>query len=294
MRKFDFLLIGAQKSGTTWLWGMLDQHPGVDLPDEKEIHYFGGVELYRRGPAWYYAHFEDVRPDLLTGEASTSYLYDRIPYWNNDDSQIEYADDLPTIPELVAAENPDAKIVVILRDPVRRAFSAYRHWMRKGDLSPLLGLRRVATELPKMRILEYGFYARHLAAWRKVFRDDQIKILLFEEDVKSNPESGLREVFSFLGLDEEFLPVNPDRTIHKSWSWTRSAVEYYAGPFRRVVRRGAIGEFLNRSTFLDRLAVRRADIEFLRECYLPEKEQLESILGRSLDVWDYGESLLTK
>jgi len=294
MRKFDFLIIGAQKAGTTWLWNMLDQHPGTDLPNKKEIHYFGGAELYRQGPGWYYSHFDNLRSDLLTGEASTSYLFDRIPYWENTSRSIEYPDDLSSIPELVAAENPDAKIVVVLRDPVHRALSAYKHWMRQGNLSPLLGLRRTAEELPKMRILEYGFYARYLAEWEKVFPKDQMCVLVFEEDVKSNPDAGLRAIYEFLGLDATFRAADRDRAIHRSWSWTRCALEYYAGPFRRVVRHGSIGEFLDRSRFLDRFAVRRSDIEFLRENYLREKPDLEALLGRELNVWSYGEELLAE
>jgi len=292
VRKFDFLLIGAQKSGTSWLWDKLDQHPGTDLPAQKEIHYFGGVELYRQGPAWYYAHFQDLNPDLLTGEASTSYLFDRLPYWHNDSQEIEYAADAQTIPELVAAENPDAKIVVVLRDPVRRAISAYRHWTKKGNLSPGLGLRRTAIEHPKMRILEYGFYARHLAAWRKVFPDEQIQILIFEEDVRGNPDSGLKKLYEFLGLDAGFQPAEREDKVHKSWSWTRSAVRYYAGPFRRFVNHGPLGEYLDNNDFLKRFSVRAADIKYLRESYLPEKLLLEKIIGRNLDVWDYGERLL--
>lgn len=293
MRKFDFLLIGAQKSGTSWLWDMLDKHPGTDLPALKEIHYFGGVELFSRGPEWYYSHFENTNPDLITGEASTSYLFDRIPYWNNEGPQIEYAPELPTIPQLVAAEKPDAKIIVVLRDPVHRAISAYQHWMRKGGLSPLRSLRRIAAELPKMRILEYGFYAQHLAAWRKEFSEEQIEVLIFEEDISRNPLAGLQKVYGFLELDTGFVPGDLERKVHRSWSWTRSAVRFYAGPFRRLVARGAVGEFLDRNSFLDRFAIRNLDIEYLREYYLPEKEQLEEILARKLDIWDYGERLLT-
>ena len=293
MRKFDFLLIGAQKSATSWLWDKLDQHPGTDLPAEKEIHYFGGEEIFRRGPEWYYRHFENTNPALLTGEASTSYLYDRVPYWYNGVPAIEYAEDLPTIPELVAAENPEAKIVVVLRDPVHRAVSAYRHYTKKGLESPLIGLRRTAIEHPKMRILEYGFYARYLEAWRKVFPAESIHVMIFEEDVKRNPDAGLRNLYEFLGLDKEFQAEERESKVHKSWSWTRGVVRYYSGPFRRILARGPIGDFLDRSDFLKRFAVRRSDIEYLRECYLPEKEKLEKILGRNLDVWDYGERLLT-
>ena len=53
-RKPNFFIIGAQKCGTGWLWEMLKQHPGTDLPSQKEIHFFGASELYRKGKGWYY------------------------------------------------------------------------------------------------------------------------------------------------------------------------------------------------------------------------------------------------
>ena len=294
MRKFDFLLIGAQKSGTTWLWDKLDQHPQTDLPRKKEIHYFGGAELYARGPGWYYEHFAGIDTDRVTGEASTSYFFDRLPYWYNESTEIEYPPNVPPIPELVAAENANAKVLIVLRDPVRRALSAYRHWMKQGQLSPRLGLKRAASELPKMRILEYGHYAQHLAAWRNVFDDSQIEILFFETDVRGDSHLGLKRLYRFLGLDEDFVPRENTLKVHKSWTWTRSAVAYYAGPFRRYVNRGAVGDLLDRTDFLHRFAVTRDDIEFLREKYLPEKEELERVLNRSLDFWDYGAGTLAR
>ena len=294
MRKIDFLLIGAQKSGTTWLWDKLDQHPGTDLPASKEIHYYGGVELYRKGPEWYQSHFEDTRQDLLTGEASTSYLFDRIPFWYNESRQIEYAPDLPPIPELVAADHPDAKIIAVLRDPVDRALSAYRHWLKQGNLSPRIGLKRSAIELPKMRILEYGFYARHLSAWLECFSREQFRILIFEEDIRRQPAAGLQQVYEFLGLEPDYSPADSLREVHRSWSFTRSAIGYYAGPLRRYVNRGSLGEFLDRHDFLEPYAVNETDIEFLRASYLPEKSALQDITGRNLDHWEYGAGLLAQ
>ena len=92
----------------------------------------------------------------------------------------------------------------------------------------------------------------------------------------------------FQGLDKEFQAEERESKVHKSWSWTRGVVRYYAGPFRRILTRGPMGDFLDRSDFLKRFAVKPSDIEYLRECYLPEKDKLEKILGRSLDIWDYG------
>lgn len=287
----DFLLIGTQKAGTTWLWAMLDRHPGTSLPVEKEIHYYGGAELYRRGPGWYAGFFADVEPDKLTGEASTSYLFDRVPLWFNEDRAIEYAPELPPLPELVARDLPDVRIVAILRDPVRRAVSAYHHWMRQGELPPLAGLERTAREHPKLRIVEYGQYLRHLGAWRAVFPPEQMLFLLYEEDIVADPLAGLERVYRFLGLDPSFRPELPERRVHSSWSWTRCVANYHSGPLRRWVARGRVGAFLDRHPLLDRFALRPADIAFLQGVYRPDHAELERLIGRSLARWDYGAGL---
>ena len=292
IRKPDFLLIGAQKSGTSWLWEMLGQHPETDLPPTKEIHYFGSSEHYAKGPEWYYAHFEGLDQRRLCGEASTSYLFDRVPFWFNESRQIEYDPTLSALPALVHTEIPDAKVIAVLRDPVHRALSAYRHWMKKGNLSPLAGLRRTAVEHPRLRILEYGQYCRHLRAWRDVFPSNQMLVLIFEEDVVNRPRDGLRKVYEFLDLDQEHDATRPERRVHGSWSWTRSVASYYSGPFRRWVDRGRIGDWLDRHDFMERFAVRRSDIAFLRDTYESQKTDLESLLGRSLDCWDYGKGLM--
>jgi len=288
VRKPDFLLIGAQKSGTSWLWDKLDQHPGTDLPEVKEIHYFGGVENYLAGPEQYYSHFTDVDRVRVTGEASTSYLYDRIPYWQNSSNEIEYHDSLPDIPNLVYQELPDIKIIIVLRDPVDRAISAYRHWLKQGHFSPLAGLENAATRNPKTRIIEYGHYAQYLSAWTKVFSENQILTLVFERDVVKNPAKGLKRVYQFLNLDEDFSPPAPQQSFHRTWSWTRSAVNYYGGPFGRFLTKGRSGQVIDRIDILRALALRSKDIEFLRNEYLPSKQEIEDFLQLNLDCWDYG------
>ena len=68
----SFFVLGAQKAGTTWLWNMLDQHPGTSLPQTKEIHYFGLAELHAKGDDWYNRHFAGLDGEKVIGEASTS------------------------------------------------------------------------------------------------------------------------------------------------------------------------------------------------------------------------------
>jgi len=288
----DFFIIGVQKSGTTWLWEMLEQHPGTSLPAEKEIHYFGSTELFAKGDDWYYSYFSGLDPDKATGEASTSYFYDRIPYWYNKSDQIEFDESLPPLPESIDRKFPDAKFIVILRDPVRRAISAYSHWMKQGNLSPTLGLKRIATEMPKMRIIEFGLYAKYLDAWMKQIPADRFRVILFEEQIMKNWNQTLYDTYDYLGLEPNFKPVHPENPSHKSWGWNRIVFNYYAGKLFRNIHNSTISKLIGRVDFLSNNAIHREDIEYLRSCYLPEKEKIASLLGRDLSCWDYGEKLL--
>lgn len=108
-----FLIAGAQRCGTTSLFRMLAQHPQVRPPlMNKGIHYFDTAANFYRGQSFYAAHFPIRRPGesefATTGEASPYYLFH------------------PLAASRIAAEAPDAKVIVLLRDPVERAFSAYK------------------------------------------------------------------------------------------------------------------------------------------------------------------------
>jgi hypothetical protein len=290
----EFCIIGAQKAGTGWLWAMLDQHPGTSLPEQKEIHYFGSSELYAKGDDWYLNYFKGLDPDKVIGEASTTYFYDRVPYWYNDSTQIEFDDSLPLIPELISQKFPDMKFIVILRDPVRRAISAYSHWMRKGKLSPLLGLKKVATEHPKTRILEYGFYAKYLNVWMNHIPSDRLRVIIFEDQIKKNYDQTLVDTYEYLGLDPDFRPEMPNKPVHKSWGWTRIVFNYYTGKIFKDIGYSKAGSLLNRFDVLSRYAIKAEDIEFLRSAYLPEKEEISTPLNNPLTCWDYGEAMLHK
>lgn len=118
----DFLVVGAQRAGTTTLYRILSEHPGVLRPTQsKGIGYFD--EEHHRGMRWYRAHFPLARaarrgrgglPRRLTFESRGYYLHH------------------PLAPARIAAELPDVKIVVVVREPVERAYSAYRHEHARG------------------------------------------------------------------------------------------------------------------------------------------------------------------
>ena len=285
----DFLIIGGQKCGTTWLWNMLKQHPDTDLPMSKEIHYFGGIENFRKGREWYFEHFRDIDPGKLTGEASTTYLFDRVPYWYNQSKQLEYDEFLPPIAELVRQELPNVKIIAILRDPVRRAISGYQHYLRmaatgkrmeKGKKTVFKSLRKVALESPKVRLVEYGFYTQYLKVWMEIFPKDRFKIFFFEEAVLKNPEQTVTELYDFLNIDPNFMPSNLKKAKNISWGWFSIMVTNLMPKRYQNIGRNSVVRFLDRTRMAKFLSISKNDIKFLNCIYKNEKLQLERLLER--------------
>ncbi len=129
----DAVILGAQKCGTTSLHGYLVQHPGVIAPLRKEVHFF---DLnYARGENWYRAHFgRDGEPGLNL-DASPYYLFH------------------PAVPQRMHALLPDARMVVLLRDPARRAYSHYWHERAKGR-EPLDFEAAIAAEPDRIEVAD--------------------------------------------------------------------------------------------------------------------------------------------
>jgi hypothetical protein len=292
--KPDFMIIGTQHSGTTWLWNVLDQYPETSFPRKKEIHFFGSSELYHQGLQWYFNQFDGLDSDKIICDAATSNFYDRVPYWRNPGEHLEYDESLPTIPELVTRALPDVKIIVSLRDPVSRAISAYHHWIRRQSywggnrrVSPWLGLRETALRYPKVRILEYGFYSCYLREWKKYIPEEHLCVLIFEEDMVQFPKECIKKVLAFLEIESDFAPETEIKSKNPSWNWTRILLNYYTKPMMRWIDKGPVHWLVNHWDPLKKYGVTESDIEFLKATYAQEKEAIESQTGRSLDCWRY-------
>lgn len=205
----DFIIIGAQKAGTSSLYHYLAQHPAVAPAIRKEVHYFDWS--YGRGLDWYRAHFPTrayrtlktavSSRRLLVGEASPYYLFH------------------PHVPGRVKALLPDVRLIVLLRDPVDRTVSAYQHQMRKGreTLSLRAALERELQQLPvesarlaadpsynsefhrHLAYLARGIYADQLPAWCAQFPPAQL-LVLHSQDFFADTAAVFSDVVRFLGL----------------------------------------------------------------------------------------------
>jgi hypothetical protein len=239
----DFLILGAQKAGTTALYAYLRWHPEITGPSFKEVSFFD--RHYARGETWYRAHLP-ARPRqwiarrrrgrwAAVGEASPSYLFH------------------PLAPERVAALLPHAQLIAVLRDPVERAFSHYQHEVALGR-EPLSFEDALAAEDERMRgevermlrdpsyfsdawwnhtYVGRGRYAEQLERWFAVFPREQL-LVLFSDDLLQQPADTYARVLDFLSVDAYELSSYP-RIFSREYSEmspaTRSRLEgVFAGP----------------------------------------------------------------
>lgn len=173
----DFLGIGAQRAGTTWLDALLRSHPALYLPGRrKELHYFD--EHYDRGPEWYARFFEEAPADALVGEITPRYLFDE------------------KAAERIASDLPDARLIAVLREPVSRAYSQYALTVR--DEAYAGTFERFLAEHPDA--LARGLYHYQLSRYSERFPRERVCVLVFE-DVRRRPAQALAELGRFLGVD---------------------------------------------------------------------------------------------
>ena len=234
----SFLIIGFGKCGTTYLYERLQQHPNIYPSLRKEVNYF--IFRYDESVDWYRAHFASACGHsgnglVVTGEASPGYVLN------------------PGAPRRIAELLPEVKLVVLVRDPVERAYSQYQHQRRLGveDLPTFeAALDAEADRLrgKKERLLsdpdyreEYswytrsyrtqGIYADYLEPWLELYRRDQL-LIIPSGTLYRDASSTLQAITSFLGLPG-WKPEIPER--HRSFSYpamnpdTRARLkEFYA------------------------------------------------------------------
>jgi len=226
MPKIGFLIIGAPKAGTTSLFEYMRAHPQVHMPGEKELYFFNMDRNYKRGWDWYEATVtRNAPPEAICGEATTEYL-SGAPY-AEPAGKAQGEDDLADPPDCASFEEviprrirsalPDARLICVLRDPVRRAYSHYR-MMALSKVESRSFEQAVAeliapatleqTKRVRSRLNGYvvnGEYARLLGGFLRVFPREQLKVI-FSDDLESRPAKTIAEVFEFIGVAGDFVP----------------------------------------------------------------------------------------
>jgi len=196
----NFIIVGAQKTGTTALYDYLKQHPQVFMPKLKEPGFFrsfvppGVFPEPIREKKEYLSLFQDVKGEVAIGEASGMYLDD------------------PGTPKLIREAIPNCQIIIVLRDPVERTYSDYLQMKRGGrekqTFSEVIRKNIVNIKdgpfLTNRKISKYvrgSFYAEKIKLYLDVFGKDKVKIIISEEFLK-NVKSTVKNILNFLGIEE--------------------------------------------------------------------------------------------
>lgn len=292
----NFLLIGAAKAGTTSLHHMLAQHPEIFLPVEKETHFFDNDEIYAQGIDFYLQHyFRHAENFPARGEATPAYLH-----WPD-----------VVIPRIQSAfETRPLTFIVMLRDPVKRAWSHYLHMKRIGAES-LSFADALACEEERMQraprqwhgYYRDGLYAAQLDAWFGHFGQEQFLILTLEE-MTADPASLLQKIFQFVGVDKEFVPTpEHQNTAGELRSPLFKKLTALNLPGRETLRKRVPPHVrrqiqvrlrqLNSRPVTDKPSLDPAIASALRSRYLDDICRLETMLTRDFSQWKQSESTRT-
>lgn len=308
----NFFLAGAPKAGTTTLYHELVQHPDVYMSPIKEPSYFAaearlermepryravlrrqeqevrdgleaGIEGYHtRGLVTqledYLRLFAQARGERAIGEASVCYLWSR------------------TATSSILEVSPQARFLMILRNPVERAFSQYLHAVSDGHVSSTFrehicaSLEHNGLMGPLHPFLEFGLYGEQLERMYRLVPRERVGVWLYEDTVRDRA-AFLREVFRFLDVDPGFQPQSTKRHY-------RVEVPRSLGATRWLKRSGLWSVLRNATSQTTRerakrlLYRKRSEVEmgaeerrFLVEYYRKDVTKLEQILGRDLAAW---------
>lgn len=205
MPLINFIIAGVQKAGTTALFDHLGDAPGVSLSTVKEVHFFDDESVDWSHPDYtaYEARFPLVEGGIV-GEATPIYLF-----W-------------PNALERICAYNPAMRIIVLLRDPVERAWSQWRMEIRRGaEQEPFAwcirqGRQRLFTNEPwghhrEFSYVERGFYGEQIARLFQLFPRDQV-LFLKADDLRTDPNAVLAQVCAFVGAPPP--PPTEPRSVH--------------------------------------------------------------------------------
>jgi hypothetical protein len=192
MVDLKFIVPGFSKCGTTTLCSLLNQHPDIFIPEEKEPWYFSSPR-YNEKHQQYIDYFKDSKLGQTLGEGSTSYS--------------GHKTERPSI-ERIYKNYPDCKFIFIARDPIKRIESSYREIHHSGILFGVDAAYKLSDTMKQFpQLIEDTLYWDRIVRYRKQFGDDSI-LVVFLEDLKSDPQKQLKNCFKHIGVDDSFKITN--------------------------------------------------------------------------------------
>ena len=281
-RKPNFFILGAGKCGTTTLYDCLRRHPGIFLPAVKEPSFFCESFQVVANPVDYFRLFQDVDQEEAVGEASHVYMSN------------------PSSAGVLCTLFPEARFVVILRNPVDRAYSLYHHMRRTGyERAPSFekALRaeeqRVASRSFSKKCRHYywnylyfrsGLFGSQIERFFSLFDPGQFHFLTLDQ-LRGDPEASFQAIFRFLGVDPGFQPG-----LFFQNKGATARMPFFLRPFvtgsllRRspwLVARGQV--LLEKFFYKDIPPMRQATRTELQRRYRPDLQKLKALTGLALE-----------
>lgn len=179
----DFLHVGAQKAGSTWIHYALKEHPDIFMPDNDNVSFFD--VYYHRGEDWYKKQFDAYQGEIAIGEESPGYLKH------------------PIAPQRAADLVPDVKIIMCLRNPIDRAYSQWWHAQKNWTNTDFQ--RSINYHATNDVFITPGLYEYHISKWENYFPTSQIKIVFFDDFISDN-KSFIQNIYDFIGVDSKYSP----------------------------------------------------------------------------------------
>jgi hypothetical protein len=297
----DFLILGAGKSGTTSLDNYLSEHPQIFMSPVKEPNFFAYLnhkaddfdiqesrQHFLESVTTFDAYFDlftAAKENQLLGETSNTYLYGQRSL------------------ESIKEHLPNAKLIVIFRQPAERLYSRYLHLARENqlptpDFESCLDNTSIWWKRPDL--INEGFYYKHLSRFYAAFPADQIKVFLFE-DLK-NPEQLFTSLFDFLGVDRSFRPAT-DVVYNQSGFVKNQFKNRLVGPNGLVIKSAKallpfFVKWAKKTPYFEKKLnnIRAANLSkpklstemkkrLTNEVYKEDIQQLEKLIQRDLSHW---------
>ncbi|UCH95915.1 MAG: sulfotransferase [Candidatus Aminicenantes bacterium] len=303
LRLPDFFIVGAAKSATTSLHSYLKQHPQIHLPDRKELYFFafnGEIQYFKladgtRRPGLgctreeYFKMYQNSPQGCISGDTSSWYLY----YYENV---------IKNIQQLYGSQARKAKIIMILRNPVERAWSHYSmhyaHGINNIPFREAISNGSLQDKLqqgyfPGYDYIGFGMYSGQVEAYLAAF--DDVKIIMYE-DINNDTHAVVNEVIQFLGL-EPVNKVDTGKRLNVSGkprsplAGIISRLIYKPNIFKKIIRpiiprdlgqkiKMEISRFIFKRNPLD-----PKDRQVLIDIYRDDILRLQKLLDRDLSKW---------
>ena len=262
----SFIHAGVQKAGSTWIYQALKEPPEIYMSHDEPTNYFD-VEYYR-GEGWYRERFGGYDGEKEVGDESPGYIKH------------------PFAARRAAELIPEAKIIMCLRDPVERAYSQW--WSAESYWTDGRFERCMFHHATNDVFVTPGFYYYHISKWEEYYPKDNIKITFFEDMISDN-EKFIKDLYSFLGVDDEFLPDIANNKVQSGKSRKgpneriKERLMRYAKKMPNLTKQAA-GKIFGYKEYEKKDMSESMKIK-LQKTYYEDIRKLENRTGRNLERW---------